>query len=121
MLEDVGPGVEALVRWSAIVNTPLPGGTTIDAKAHIEWDGARLKHDVEAITAARVRAPLPAFAVRAEGLPFNISGVVAREGVVELLHRRRHPCNAPRIADAAVDSAGTRDRRVAARRSRQRP
>lgn len=81
VLEDVGPGVEALVRWSAIVNTPLPTGTTIDAKAHIDWDGG-MKHDIEAIT-LRVRST-PAFAVRAEGLPFNVSGVIAREGGVEV-------------------------------------
>ncbi len=80
-LEDVGPGVEALVRWSAIVNTPLPVGTVIEAKAQIEWDGG-VRHDVDAIP-LRVRS-MPAFAVRATGLPFNVSGVAARESGVEM-------------------------------------
>jgi hypothetical protein len=81
VLEDVGPGVEALIRWSAIVNTPLPLGTLIEAKAQVEWDGS-VRHEVEAIP-LRVRS-MPAFAVRAEGLPFNVSGVAARESGVEV-------------------------------------
>jgi uncharacterized repeat protein (TIGR01451 family) len=80
-LEDVGPGVEALIRWSAIVNTPLPLGTVVEAKAQVEWDGG-VRHDVEAIP-LRVRS-MPAFAVRANGLPFNVSGVAARESGVDV-------------------------------------
>ncbi|HXP91877.1 MAG TPA: hypothetical protein VN905_00270 [Candidatus Binatia bacterium] len=80
-LEDVGPGVEALIRWSAIVNTPLPLGTLIEAKAQVEWDDT-VRHEVDAIP-LRVRS-MPAFAVRANGLPFNVAGVAARESGVDV-------------------------------------
>ncbi|HZO92234.1 MAG TPA: hypothetical protein VFB22_00565 [Candidatus Baltobacteraceae bacterium] len=37
-LGDVAAGVEVLVRLRAIVNTPLPGGTTIETRAYVVWD-----------------------------------------------------------------------------------
>jgi uncharacterized repeat protein (TIGR01451 family) len=37
-LGDVGVGAEVIVRMRAIVNAPLPAGTTIEARAYIAWD-----------------------------------------------------------------------------------
>jgi len=80
VLEDIAPGVEVIVRWAAIVNTPLPLGTVIEAQAQLAWDGGA-RHVVEA-QPLRVRS-MPAFAVRANGLPFNVSGVAAPESAVD--------------------------------------
>ena len=74
-LEDVGPGVEILVRWCAIVNTPLVAGTLIAAHADLTWDGTGSTHISS--PAVRVRST-PQFAVRASGLPFSVAGVAPR-------------------------------------------
>ncbi len=37
-LGDVASGAEVFVRIAAIVNTPLPPGTTIETRAHVTWD-----------------------------------------------------------------------------------
>ena len=72
-LANLQPGVEAVVRWRSIVNTPLPVGTLIEAQASIEWDGNR-RYDVVA-PAVRVRST-PSFAVAASGLPFGVAGTL---------------------------------------------
>lgn len=72
-LENVAPGVEAIVRWRSIVNTPLPVGTLIEAQASIEWDGNH-RYDLVA-PAVRVRST-PSFAVAATGLPFVVAGTL---------------------------------------------
>ncbi|MDB5095337.1 MAG: hypothetical protein JWO85_3438 [Candidatus Eremiobacteraeota bacterium] len=74
-LEDVDPGVEIGVRYCVIVNTPLPAGTLIDAHADVTWDGGGTLG--LASTPVRVRSS-PAFAVRAHGLPFSVSGIAPR-------------------------------------------
>ncbi|MDB5043571.1 MAG: hypothetical protein JWN27_4297 [Candidatus Eremiobacteraeota bacterium] len=74
-LEDVDPGVEIGVRYCVIVNTPLPAGTLIDAHADVTWDGGGTLG--LASTPVRVRST-PAFAVRAHGLPFSVSGIAPR-------------------------------------------
>jgi len=74
-LEDVGPGVEILVRWCGIVNTPLVAGTLIAAHADLAWDGTGATQVSSA--AVRVRST-PQFAVRASGLPFSVAGVAPR-------------------------------------------
>ena len=74
-LEDVGPGVEILARWCAIVNTPLVTGTLIAAHADVQWDGIGATQVSSAVV--RVRST-PQFAVRANGLPFSVAGVAPR-------------------------------------------
>ena len=75
VLEDVDPGVEVVLRYCAIVNTPLPAGTLIDAHADLAWDGG----GTLALSAPAVRVrSTPAFAVRAHGLPFSVSGIAPR-------------------------------------------
>lgn len=74
-LEDVDPGVEIGIRYCVIVNTPLPAGTLIDAHADVTWDGGGTL--ALASTPVRVRST-PAFAVRASGLPFSVSGIAPR-------------------------------------------
>ena len=75
LLEEVGPGVEVGIRYCVIVNTPLPAGTLIDARAELGWDGA----GTLALTSPAVRVrSTPAFAVRAHGLPFSVSGIAPR-------------------------------------------
>lgn len=72
-LENIAPGVEAVVRWRSIVNTPLPVGTLIEAQASVEWDGNH-RYDLVA-PAVRVRST-PSFAVAATGLPFVVAGTL---------------------------------------------
>jgi uncharacterized repeat protein (TIGR01451 family) len=75
VLEDVDPGVEVVVRYGLVVNTPLPAGTLIDAHADLSWDGGGSL--TLSAPAVRVRST-PAFAVRASGLPFSVSGIAPR-------------------------------------------
>ncbi|HZX68386.1 MAG TPA: hypothetical protein VFE70_05855, partial [Candidatus Elarobacter sp.] len=81
VLEDVDPGVEVVVRFGSIVNTPLAAGTLIDAHLDATWDGG----GTLAISSPAVRVrSTPAFAVRATGLPFSVSGIAPR--TVDVLH-----------------------------------
>jgi uncharacterized repeat protein (TIGR01451 family) len=73
-LADVGPGVEVIARLRVIVNTPLPAGTTIEARALVTWDEApELAVNAEPV---RVRATA-AFAVSEPGLPFSVLDAAA--------------------------------------------
>ncbi|MBV9438823.1 MAG: hypothetical protein JOZ24_02405, partial [Candidatus Eremiobacteraeota bacterium] len=93
ILEDVDPGVEIAVRYCAIVNTPLPAGTLIDAHGDLGWDGG----GTLALSSPPVRVrSTPAFAVRATGLPFSVSGI------------------APRTADVLREVAEMRSAQIAA-------
>jgi len=75
VLEDVDPGVEIAVRYCAIVSTPLAAGMLIEAHADVSWDGG----GTLALSSAPVRVrSTPAFAVRAHGLPFSVSGIAPR-------------------------------------------
>jgi uncharacterized repeat protein (TIGR01451 family) len=88
VLEDVGPGVEVVVRTCVIVNTPLAAGTLITAQADLSWDGG----GTLALTGPPVRVrSTPAFAVRAHGLPFSVSGIAPRTADVlrEVVEQRR--------------------------------
>jgi uncharacterized repeat protein (TIGR01451 family) len=81
VLEDVDPGVEVLVRYGTIVNTPLTAGTLIDSHADLTWDGGA----TIAVSSPSVRVrSTPAFAVRASGLPFSVAGVAPR--TADVLH-----------------------------------
>jgi uncharacterized repeat protein (TIGR01451 family) len=75
VLEDVDPGVEVIVRYGTVVNTPLAAGTLIDAHVDLGWDGGGTL--TVSSPAVRVRST-PAFAVRASGLPFSVSGIAPR-------------------------------------------
>ncbi len=96
MLEDVDPGVEVVVRFGTIVVTPLPAGTLIVAAADLAWDGGGSL--ALSAPAVRVRST-PAFAVRATGLPFSVSGVAPRTADVLRdiadQHRAAHPLAPP--------------------------
>src|SRR6202163_3758885 len=81
ILEDVDPGVEVVVRFGTIVNTPLAAGTLIDAHLDLGWDGGGTL--AVSSPAVRVRST-PAFAVRATGLPFSVSGIAPR--TADVLH-----------------------------------
>ncbi|HEV3087986.1 MAG TPA: hypothetical protein VGX96_12235 [Candidatus Elarobacter sp.] len=81
VLEDVDPGVEVVVRYGTIVNTPLTAGTLIDSHTDLSWDGGASV----AISSPSVRVrSTPAFAVRASGLPFSVAGVAPR--TADVLH-----------------------------------
>ncbi len=88
VLEDVDPGVEVVIRYGTIVNTPLAAGTLIDAQIDLAWDGGALL--TVASPAVRVRST-PAFAVRASGLPFSVSGIAPRTSDVlqDIAEQRR--------------------------------
>jgi uncharacterized repeat protein (TIGR01451 family) len=88
VLEDVDPGVEVVVRYGTVVNTPLAAGTLIDAHADLGWDGGGAL--AVSSPAARVRST-PAFAVRASGLPFSVSGIAPRtvDVLQEIADQRR--------------------------------
>jgi uncharacterized repeat protein (TIGR01451 family) len=91
VLGDVGPGVEINLRWRAIVNTPLPAGTLIEATAKIEWDEGQALQ----VTSPPVRVrSAPAFGVAAAGLPFSVAGAVPHNG----MPTRSLPPAAARIA-----------------------
>jgi uncharacterized repeat protein (TIGR01451 family) len=75
VLEDVDPGVEVIVRYGTVVNTPLAAGTLVDAHVDLGWDGGGSL--TVSSPAVRVRST-PAFAVRASGLPFSVSGIAPR-------------------------------------------
>jgi uncharacterized repeat protein (TIGR01451 family) len=88
VIEDVGPGVVVVVKYATIVNTPLPAGTLIDAHIDAGWDGG----GAFAISSPAVRVrSTPAFAVRASGLPFSVSGIAPRTADVlqEFADQRR--------------------------------
>jgi uncharacterized repeat protein (TIGR01451 family) len=88
VLEDVDPGVEVVVRYGTVVNTPLAAGTLIDAHVDLSWDGGGVL--TVSSPAVRVRST-PAFAVRATGLPFSVSGIAPRTADVleEIAEQRR--------------------------------
>jgi uncharacterized repeat protein (TIGR01451 family) len=88
VLEDVDPGVEVVVRYGTVVNTPLAAGTLVDAHADLGWDGGGGL--AVSSPAVRVRST-PAFAVRATGLPFSVSGIAPRTADVlqEIADQRR--------------------------------
>ncbi|HEX3462531.1 MAG TPA: hypothetical protein VHS78_00575 [Candidatus Elarobacter sp.] len=88
VLEDVDPGVEIVVRYGTVVNTPLAAGTLIDAHMDLGWDGGGALS--VSSPAARVRST-PAFAVRASGLPFSVSGIAPRtvDVLQEIAEQRR--------------------------------
>ncbi|MDB5029177.1 MAG: hypothetical protein JWO66_2866, partial [Candidatus Eremiobacteraeota bacterium] len=88
VLEDVDPGVEVVVRYGTVVNTPLAAGTLVDAHLDLSWDGG----GTFAISSPAVRVrSTPAFAVRATGLPFSVAGIAPRtiDVLEEIAEQRR--------------------------------
>ncbi|HTV74358.1 MAG TPA: hypothetical protein VME66_11750 [Candidatus Acidoferrales bacterium] len=73
-LTDVAPGVEIIVGWLAIVNTPLPADTVIRTKAEITYDNGG-SYTTEA--APIVVRSAPAFPVTSTDLPFSVAGAAA--------------------------------------------
>jgi uncharacterized repeat protein (TIGR01451 family) len=73
-LADVAPGVEAVVRWRAIVNTPLPPSTAIEAVVSVQWDDASpIVLSAEPLLVQSTSA-MPVFE---PSLPFSVLGAVA--------------------------------------------
>jgi uncharacterized repeat protein (TIGR01451 family) len=103
VLEDVDPGVEVVVRYCSIVNTPLPAGTLIDPHVELAWDGG----GALSLTAPAVRVrSTPAFAVRATGLPFSVAGVAPRTvDVLRDVADQRRAAPPPEIAAPAARAA----------------
>lgn len=101
ILEDVDPGVEVRVRYCTVVNTPLPAGTLIDAHAELSWDGG----GTLALSAPAVRVrSVPAFAVRASGLPFSVSGIAPRtvDALRDLAEQHRAATQIPPLPPVAA-------------------
>jgi uncharacterized repeat protein (TIGR01451 family) len=73
-LTDVAPGVEIILGWLSIVNTPLPADTVIRTKAEITYDNGG-SNTTEAAPIV-VRAS-PAFPVTSTDLPFSVAGAAA--------------------------------------------
>lgn len=72
-LNDVDPGVEAVVRWRDVVNNGLPAGEAIVVIARVRYDGDR--EDEIASSELKVRAT-PEFANAIAGLPFGLDGMI---------------------------------------------
>ena len=72
-LNDVDPGVEAVVRWRDVVHNGLPAGEPISVTARVRYDGDR--EDVIVSSELKVRAA-PEFANAIPGLPFGLDGMV---------------------------------------------
>jgi hypothetical protein len=73
-LADVAPGVEAIVRFRAIVNTPLPPATPIEAVVAVAWDDApEMLISAETLRVHSTSA-MPVFE---PSLPFSVLGAVA--------------------------------------------
>ena len=113
VLEDVDPGVEVVLRFGTIVNTPLAAGTLVDGHVDLSWDGGG-SFSVSS-PAVRVRST-PAFAVRASGLPFSVSGIAPRTSDVlhDIAEQRRAAQALPPSAVAALPPATTIERPPAA-------
>lgn len=73
VLNDVDPGVEATVRWRAVVHNGLPAGEAIHQTARVRYDGERV--DDIASNELKVRA-VPVFANAIPGLPFGLDGML---------------------------------------------
>ena len=73
VLNDVDPGVEAVIRWRSVVHNALPASTAILPAARIRYDGERT--DAIESNELRVRAE-PIFANAIPGLPFGLDGML---------------------------------------------
>lgn len=73
VLNDVDPGVEAAIRWRAVVHNGLPAGEAIVRSAWISYDGER--SDRLTSTELKVRSA-PSFANNIPGLPFGLDGMI---------------------------------------------
>ncbi len=78
-LADVAAGVEAVVRWRAIVNTPLSPSNVIQSIVSVKWDDAP-----EVFVSAKPLRVLStaALPVAEPSLPFSILGAVAAPKVL---------------------------------------
>lgn len=118
VLEDVDPGVEAFIRWRAIVNTPLPAGTIIEARAEIEWDG--VGSTMATLQPIRVRSS-PAFAIRPAGLPFGVEGAVTTSSPEAYEAPSPLPRAYPALAAAAARSVPSATQVMRPDRALQKP
>ncbi|MEO6913182.1 MAG: hypothetical protein ABI182_04070 [Candidatus Baltobacteraceae bacterium] len=73
VLNDVDPGVEAAIRWRAVVHNGLNAGEAIVRTARISYDGER--SDRLTSTELKVRS-VPSFANNIPGLPFGLDGMI---------------------------------------------
>lgn len=73
VLNDVDPGVEAVIAWQDVAHNGLPAGQAIAVTARVRYDGER--DDEIASNDLAVRAG-PAFANAIAGLPFGLDGML---------------------------------------------
>jgi uncharacterized repeat protein (TIGR01451 family) len=73
-LADVAPGVEAVVRWRAIVHTPLPPATAIESIVYVQWDDAPEMFVSAEPLRVQSASAMPVFE---PSLPFSVLGAVA--------------------------------------------
>ena len=73
-LADVGAGVEAVVYWRAIVNTPLPPSALVATTVCVRWDDAPI---ITVTTAPVAVSAVPALPIIEPELPFSVLGAVA--------------------------------------------
>jgi uncharacterized repeat protein (TIGR01451 family) len=72
-LSEVDPGVEATIRWRAVVHNGLPAGSSIAYGAHVRYDGDR---DDEIVSSELNVRAAPVFATAIPGLPFGLDGML---------------------------------------------
>lgn len=73
-LGDVGVGAEVMASLQAIVNAPLPAGTTIETRAHVAWDDG--PETIVRCEPVRVRST-SALPIAEAALPFTVIGAAA--------------------------------------------
>ena len=73
VLNDVDPGVEAVVRWRDVVHNGLAAGESIVRVARIRYDGDRTD---ELISAELKVRSAPSFSNNIPGLPFGLDGMI---------------------------------------------
>jgi uncharacterized repeat protein (TIGR01451 family) len=73
VLNDVDPGVEAVIRWQDVVHNGLPAGEAIESGARIRYDDDR---DDEIVSGELKVRSAPVFANAIAGLPFGLDGML---------------------------------------------
>nr|MDQ2681007.1 hypothetical protein [Candidatus Eremiobacteraeota bacterium] len=73
VLNDVDPGVEAVIRWREVVHNGLAAGEAIVRSAKISYDGDR----ADSIRSCELNVrSVPSFANNIPGLPFGLDGMI---------------------------------------------
>jgi uncharacterized repeat protein (TIGR01451 family) len=73
-LADVGAGIDAVIFWRTIVNTPLPPSAVVETTVCVRWDDAPVIAVTTAPVSVTANAALP---IIEPELPFSVLGAVA--------------------------------------------